>query len=766
MGLLSCILDLFHGRLGLRPRSLEDRLQDSDQNQPSAPMIDPIFEHSRDRLQLIIGRLHKDEYRNQKELPGLADLLADIVDSNVDVDREESVRRLLGVFWRSKTDATYSATLRRYGSEEQNLIRSFVEHGKNARDLAKNFSTGLSLGAREELPIVDWNGDGVADADTVIGTAVENLQARIRAIKRVGSVLEDVTIYDDPSKENRVITYLDEKFQNWGRTVTLTPHLTFIPQTSYGVQQIVKYAKAKNMNVRAAGYRHTWSSMYGKNGMITISTLGLHKATLLPNVESLPGSQLFQPHTELNNIEFVGEPQKGTKRLVRVGTAVTNQMFRRWCNQQELHKASTLPLNVIMVEITMGGSNAPICHGAGRRHPSLSDLVHGIEYVDEGGNLRTINKDESPEFMSLAAGCFGLLGIVTHLTLELDPMSYAVMIPQKLPVMQAIPPPPGLADKDIPEALRIKMTPQMRQKAQEEFEKHARNDFYAEWFWFPYTSKVWVNCWNTDQDGTGAEEFPSNTNVFIQWVETVALQIIQDSEAMFDLQQIFPWTQATLISKLGLYAMPEVVDNNNAIKTQLPNALHFRRAIQNLRVRDMEMEIPLQPKKGALEDADVDEAEINWTLVQKAWWDGILAAYKYKDQCPQRMPLEMRITGPSNVTMAPFRGHRLGTCSIEILTLENMKEIWLPYAQYVLDRWMDLKDNQGNYLATRPHWAKEWESFTVRGRPMIEYMQTTYRQAIGEFRDTYSQIAAEQNWKIDDARERFSNVLLDQLLFN
>jgi len=28
----------------------------------------------------------------------------------------------------------------------------------------------------------------------------------------------------------------------------------------------------------------------------------------------------------------------------------------------------TLPLNVSMVEIAFGGSNAPICHGAGFRH--------------------------------------------------------------------------------------------------------------------------------------------------------------------------------------------------------------------------------------------------------------------------------------------------------------------------------------------------------------------------------------------------------------
>lgn len=734
-------------------------------------MTDAIFEHSSDRLQLIIDRLHDDDYRNKKELPGLMDLLADIVNTDVEVEREDSVRRLLGVFWKSETDATYSATLRRYRPEEESLLRAFVERGENASDLGKDFHMGLSLGAREELPVIDSDGDGAADATTVVGRVVmgagERIQARARnAIERVESILEGVTIYDDKHEKNKVLIYWNEKFQNWGRTVTHIPHLTCIPRTSYGVQEIVKYAKRERMNVRAAGYRHSWSSIFGKNGQITVSTLGIHRATMLPNIESLPGSQLFDPHTELNTIEFVGEPQEGKKRLVRVGTAVTNQMFRRWCNKQLLHKASTLPLNVIMVEITLGGSNAPICHGAGRQHPSLSDLVHSIEYVDEGGNMQSISKDKNPEFMAVASGCFGLLGIVTHLTLELDPMSYAVMIPQKLPIMQAIPPPPELTDELIPEGLRIKMTPEMRQKAQAEFEARARNNFYAEWFWFPYTSKVWVNCWNTDEDSKGAKEYPSNTNVFIQWAETVAIQIIQESEAVVHLQQIFPWTQATLISKLGLYALPEVLDSKDAIKTQLPNALHFRRAIQNVRVRDMEFEIPLQPKKGALKDADFDKADIDWALVQRAWWDAILAAYRHKDKCPQRMPLEMRITGPSNVTMAPFRGHLLGTCSIEILTLENMKELWVPYAQDVLDRWMDLKDNQGNYLATRPHWAKEWQSFTVRGRPMVEYMRATYHDAIVEFRDTFARIAKEQGWSVVDARQRFSNVLLDQLFFN
>lgn len=32
-------------------------------------------------------------------------------------------------------------------------------------------------------------------------------------------------------------------------------------------------------------------------------------------------------------------------------------------------------------------------------------------------------------------------------------------------------------------------------------------------------------------------------------------------------------------------------------KTSLPNALHFRRGIQNMRVRDVELQIPLPPRK-------------------------------------------------------------------------------------------------------------------------------------------------------------------------
>lgn len=103
-----------------------------------------------------------------------------------------------------------------------------------------------------------------------------------------------------------------------------------------------------------------------------------------------------------------------------------------------------------MVEITLGGSNAPICHGAGRRNRTLSDLVRKIEYVDCHADLKVV---DNVEHLRAASGCFGLMGVVTHITLEFPPMTYAMLAPLKMPVIQAVPPLPDMTDAQIPPAL-------------------------------------------------------------------------------------------------------------------------------------------------------------------------------------------------------------------------------------------------------------------------------------------------------------------------
>jgi hypothetical protein len=98
----------------------------------------------------------------------------------------------------------------------------------------------------------------------------------------------------------------------------------------------------------------------------------------------------------------------------------------------------------------------------------------------------------------------------------------------------------------------------------------------------------------------------------------------------------------------------------------------------------------------------------DFTIVQHAWWEAIIKAYEHTDKCPMRLPLELRIMGDSDVLMAPQRGNRLGTASIEVLTLETVTQYWDAFAQEVLDKWMELREWKGQKLNIRPHWAKEW----------------------------------------------------------
>ena len=117
--------------------------------------------------------------------------------------------------------------------------------------------------------------------------------------------------------------------------------------------------------------------------------------------------------------------------------------------------------------------------------------------------------------------------------------------------------------------------------------------------------------------------------------------------------------------------------------------------------------------------------------------------------------------------MAPQRGHKLGTCSIEILTLDAAAHLWEPYAQEVLNQWMSLTDADGNQLPVRPHWAKEWDKFMVRDKPWREVLKTeSYAEAIPEFRSLLAAIGKKHGWTLEELQRTFSNDLFDYMFFD
>lgn len=70
-------------------------------------------------------------------------------------------------------------------------------------------------------------------------------------------------------------------------------------------------------------------------------------------------------------------------------------------------------------------------------------------------------------------------------------MTYALLTPLKQDMRLAIPPPAGYK---VPAAVGWNYTEKQRQEAELAFIAKA-GSYYAEWFWFAYQDKSWVNCW-------------------------------------------------------------------------------------------------------------------------------------------------------------------------------------------------------------------------------------------------------------------------------
>lgn len=231
------------------------------------------------------------------------------------------------------------------------------------------------------------------------------------------------------------------------------------------------------------------------------------------------------------------------------------------------------------------------------------------------------------------------------------------------------------------------------------------------------------------------------------------------------------YQQAFLFGLATLAALPNVTEPNDKISTYVSEALHFRRGIQNFRVWDTEWEIPIPTQSNGKRD---------YNTVQRAWlapfnlihhtyiscrWDGISAIYSRPD-APVRVALEMRLTGSSNVLLAPQRGNDLGTVSIEVLTtLTTPEKDWRSFCQQVADLWTSYTDEKGQPLNARPHWAKQWEGLSVRGKPIAKYLkEDAFADAFVEFRKTIGMITQRRGSNLKETRERFGNKLLDDLL--
>ncbi|KAI0556535.1 fad-binding type 2 protein [Gracilaria domingensis] len=279
-------------------------------------------------------------------------------------------------------------------------------------------------------------------------------------------------------------------------------------------------------------------------------------------------------------------------------------------------------------------------------------------------------------------------------------------------------------------------------KAERDFERDA-NKFYSEWFWFPFQDECWLNSWNVTAVGDERPVYPDAKEVENQNLQSSISRLFEVTLLKFLPDKV----QARLFGTAAMFFLP-----TGSLSTSVSNALHFRRGIHRIPVRDTKVSIEIPGTKDGKQD---------FSICRKAWWHAISEVYESleeRGEVPMRTAVEMRIVGGSDTLMSTQRGNVHGTCAIEVLTNTLVEEEeWKAFVDRVVARWETLKNPlTGEALKLRPHWAKEWPR-KMGGQDVINFLQRAYGEAAPKFLKQMQLAAADGGYELTEAFGIFGN---------
>ncbi len=171
---------------------------------------------------------------------------------------------------------------------------------------------------------------------------------------------------------------------NWAGNLIYSTDNLYSPKTVADVQEIVR----KLAKLRSLGTRHSFNSIADSVDN-QVSLENLNKVISLDQ----------QAHT------------------VTVEAGVRYGEFCQFLHENgyALHNLASLP------HISVAGACATATHGSGILNGNLATAVVGLEFVDAGGNVVMLSKEKDGNTFDGAVVGLGCLGIVTKLTLALQP---------------------------------------------------------------------------------------------------------------------------------------------------------------------------------------------------------------------------------------------------------------------------------------------------------------------------------------------------------
>lgn len=130
------------------------------------------------------------------------------------------------------------------------------------------------------------------------------------------------------------------------------------------------------------------------------------------------GGQVIYPnslHIDMRQFDQVLEVDRTSKR-VTVESGIT---WRKLQNAID-HLNLSVKIMQTYADFTVGGSVSVNCHGRYIGHGPIASSVVQLELVLADGSVVTTSRTENPELFRAAIGGYGGIGVITHVTLDLE----------------------------------------------------------------------------------------------------------------------------------------------------------------------------------------------------------------------------------------------------------------------------------------------------------------------------------------------------------
>lgn len=452
------------------------------------------------------------------------------------------------------------------------------------------------------------------------------------------------------------------RWTNWAGNLTSVPDAIERPANLAEVQALV--ARSRGNKLRMIGTGHSFSPLVVNNGETLVDMSHFAKGS--------PRAWRWQDKGR-NLVSFLPSASWAEVRdALTAPDPVLPQMY--------------LSSTGALASINATGFVAAGCHGTGWNQRTVSDFVHAVEFVAADGQLHVFSQDTTPDDMPAARVSLGTLGVITKLTLLVEPLF-------------------NLLDEEIVTATESIMGPNPQSTGGEirpqNLHKLVTENEYVELFWFPGSGynngQIWLKKFNRTTDEP--RDIPLRPDGWIDKMATAVMEWTATNPVLWPLVLSGAWDTISDRTK--------AIEAKKGFVAPAPRVMFY--ADQAFPILDLEVAIPI-PATGPG----------TWDVgnVVRAWYAALNYAYKFQKDFPLTTCLHARFTRTSESLLSPAFSTAAEdrVCWMEILSAYPKSEPdagkraqamapHLAMINAVMADWIGVRRG-------RPHWAKNWQYIT------------------------------------------------------